>query len=108
MASQTTINGSNVSAPVLDAAQKKLERRKRFEAVFPLIKQELLEYLDECKMPSDARDWFDRVRDIPVGCRRRALAERSACLFGPCDNAQFQNLEYNTPGGEEWLDNPLR
>lgn len=62
MASQTSANGSAVPAPVLDAAAKKVERRKRFEAVFPLIKQELLEYLDECKMPSDARAWFDRVR----------------------------------------------
>ncbi|KAK9894866.1 terpenoid synthase [Cystobasidium minutum MCA 4210] len=70
MASQTSANGSAVPAPVPDAAAKKVERRKRFEAVFPLIKQELLEYLDECKMPSDARAWFDR------------------------------NLEYNTPGGK--------
>lgn len=61
MASQTPMDTSNAPAPVVDAAAKKLERRKRFEAVFPLIKQELLEYLDECKMPSEARAWFDRV-----------------------------------------------
>lgn len=61
MTTQESANAGGVPAAMLDAAAKKLERRKRFEAVFPLIKQELLEYLDECKMPSDAREWFDRV-----------------------------------------------
>lgn len=67
MASQDSSSVAGVPAPVLDAAAKKLERRKRFEAVFPLIKQELLDYLDECKMPSDARAWFDRVSYLTRG-----------------------------------------
>jgi len=61
---------ANAPTALVDAAGKKAQRRKRFEDVFPLLKQELLEYLDECKMPQDARDWYDR------------------------------NLEYNTPGGK--------
>ena len=52
---------ANAPASVVDAAAKKAARRKRFEDVFPLLKQELLEYLDQCKMPQDARDWYDRV-----------------------------------------------
>jgi hypothetical protein len=61
MASQATKDAANAPDAVVDASAKKLQRRKRFEAVFPLIKQELLDYLDGCKMPRDGRDWFDRV-----------------------------------------------
>jgi farnesyl diphosphate synthase len=62
MASQAPLNVANAPASLVDAAAAKAARRKRFEDVFPLLKQELLAYLDECKMPQDARDWYDRVR----------------------------------------------
>ena len=64
MATQTNGQMSVANAPnsMLDAAANKAARRKRFEDVFPLLKAELLEWLDSNKMPQDARDWFDRVR----------------------------------------------
>ena len=64
MAPQTNGQMSVANAPnsMLDAAANKAARRKRFENVFPLLKAELLEWLDSNKMPQDARDWFDRVR----------------------------------------------
>ena len=55
------LNVANAPASMVDAAAKKAARRKRFEDVFPLLKSELLEYLDQNGMPQDARDWYDRV-----------------------------------------------
>lgn len=55
------LNVANAPASMVDAAAKKAARRKRFEDVFPLLKGELLEYLDQNGMPQDARDWYDRV-----------------------------------------------
>ncbi|KAE8224005.1 hypothetical protein CF326_g8107 [Tilletia indica] len=52
------------------AAQAKVASRKRFEAVFPMIVEELSSYLTENNMPGDAIEWFRR------------------------------NLNYNTPGGK--------
>lgn len=88
MASTDSASAAGVPAPVFDAAAKKLERRKRFEAVFPLIKQELLEYLDECKMPSDARAWFDRVshRVCEACIAQPLLTADPACLVPLRDN----------------------
>lgn len=63
MASQQPLSVANAPPALVDAAAAKAARRKRFEDVFPLLKQELLAYLDECKMPKDARDWYDRVRN---------------------------------------------
>ena len=62
MATPAPLNVANAPSSLVDAAAAKAARRKRFEDVFPLLKQELLAYLDECKMPQDARDWYDRVR----------------------------------------------
>ena len=61
-ATQEPLSVANAPTSLVDAAAKKAARRKRFEDVFPLLKQEVLAHLDECKMPQDARDWFDRVR----------------------------------------------
>jgi len=69
-ATQEPLSVANAPTSLVDAAAKKAARRKRFEDVFPLLKQEVLAHLDECRMPQDARDWFDR------------------------------SLEYNTPGGK--------
>lgn len=61
---------SNVLSP---EHEKKLaqgvERRKNFTAVWPAIRNEVLSYLEDLKMPADAIDWYRR------------------------------NLETNTPGG---------
>ncbi|SNX83454.1 probable ERG20 - farnesyl-pyrophosphate synthetase [Melanopsichium pennsylvanicum] len=51
-------------------AQLKIQKRKRFEAVFPLLVEELTTYLASENMPTEATDWFRR------------------------------NLDYNTPGGK--------
>ncbi|EPQ31477.1 uncharacterized protein PFL1_00812 [Pseudozyma flocculosa PF-1] len=53
-----------------DKAQLKIEKRKRFEQVFPLLVDELTSYLESEQMPAEAIDWFKR------------------------------NLDYNTPGGK--------
>ncbi|KAK0519782.1 Farnesyl pyrophosphate synthetase, partial [Tilletia horrida] len=52
------------------AAQAKVDARKRFEAVFPMLVEELSSYLTENNMPGDAIEWYRR------------------------------NLNYNTPGGK--------
>lgn len=36
--------------------------RQRFEAVFPVIADEILAYMSQEGMPQDARDWMKRVR----------------------------------------------
>lgn len=51
-------------------ASQKLATRKRFEAVWPLLVEELIEYLKSEDMPSEAQEWYRR------------------------------NLDYNTPGGK--------
>lgn len=38
------------------------DRRKRFEAVFPVIAEELLGYIRGEGMPVDAVDWYEKVR----------------------------------------------
>ncbi|PWZ00820.1 putative ERG20-farnesyl-pyrophosphate synthetase [Testicularia cyperi] len=53
-----------------DKAQLKIEKRKRFEQVFPLLVDELTSYLASENMPAEAIEWFKR------------------------------NLNYNTPGGK--------
>ncbi|KAN0061506.1 Farnesyl pyrophosphate synthetase [Thecaphora frezii] len=53
-----------------DKAQLKIQKRKRFEQVFPLLVDELTSYLASEQMPPEAIDWFKR------------------------------NLDYNTPGGK--------
>lgn len=51
-------------------ASQKIAARKRFEAVFPLLVEELIEYLKSEGMPAEAQEWYRR------------------------------NLDYNTPGGK--------
>jgi hypothetical protein len=36
--------------------------RQKFEAVFPVIADEILAYMTAEGMPQDARDWMKRVR----------------------------------------------
>ncbi|KAK0542768.1 Farnesyl pyrophosphate synthetase [Tilletia horrida] len=61
---------SNVDPKLIAAAEAKVQARKRFEAVFPMLVEELTAYLVENKMPADAVEWYRR------------------------------NLDYNTPGGK--------
>ncbi|CAO1617296.1 unnamed protein product [Parajaminaea phylloscopi] len=51
-------------------ASQKVAARKRFEAVWPLLVEELIEYLKSEGMPTEAQEWFRK------------------------------NLDYNTPGGK--------
>ncbi|SPO22926.1 probable ERG20 - farnesyl-pyrophosphate synthetase [Ustilago trichophora] len=65
------MSASSVDSQALaDKAQLKIQKRKRFEAVFPLLVEELTAYLASENMPAEAIDWFRR------------------------------NLDYNTPGGK--------
>ena len=47
---------------VQDIAAAKIERRKRFEAIWPPVRDELVAYLEAQGMPGEARDWFKKVR----------------------------------------------
>lgn len=60
--STAPIDMANAPNSLVQAAASKAQRRKRFEDVFPLLKQELLEYLDQEQMPQEAKEWYDRVR----------------------------------------------
>jgi hypothetical protein len=58
------VNGGltpSTETALLDKSARKLERRKRFEAVWPLIRDELVDYLEQEKMPGEAVEWFKRV-----------------------------------------------
>ncbi|KAL9935041.1 hypothetical protein V8E36_006117 [Tilletia maclaganii] len=62
--------GTSADPKLLAAAQAKVESRKRFEAVFPLLVDELTSYLTQNNMPPEAIEWYKR------------------------------SLNYNTPGGK--------
>lgn len=63
-------SSQNPTAGLAEKAATKLAARKRFEAVFPLLVEELIEYLASEGMPREAQEWYRR------------------------------NLDYNTPGGK--------
>ena len=44
-----------------ETGDRKEDRRKRFEAVFPVIAEELLGYIRGEGMPVDAVEWFEKV-----------------------------------------------
>ena len=50
-------------------ADAKAQKRAKFEAVFPILREELLAYLKQEGMPSDAITWFQRVS--PICCLHR-------------------------------------
>lgn len=87
--------------------------RERFEAVFPVIADEVLAYMEHEGMPQDARDWMKKVRPLlrrlsPLlqarlsPSSRRALFCPEDCLTDEGEDFPFllQNLYYNTPGGK--------
>lgn len=45
----------------MSTATDKAARRKRFEDVFPVIAEELSQYLKGEGMPKDAVDWYEKV-----------------------------------------------
>ena len=44
------------------SAQAKIEARKRFEFVFPLLVEEMTSYLTSINLPENAIQWFKQVR----------------------------------------------
>ena len=44
------------------SAQAKIEARKRFEFVFPLLVEEMTSYLTSIHLPENAIQWFKQVR----------------------------------------------
>ena len=78
------LNLANAPSSLVDSAGKKAKRRKRFEEVFPLLKQELLEYLDECRMPQEARDWYDNVGSSKLVSKFHANVSYPACKTCSC------------------------
>lgn len=64
------MSAANVTDALAAKSSAKLAARKRFEAVFPLLVEELVDYLKSEGMPTEAQEWYRR------------------------------NLDYNTPGGK--------
>src|ERR1700761_7591737 len=56
-------NTPSVKATDLKSASKK----KRFQDVFPLLRDELLAYFESCNMPKEASEWFKQVGSITSG-----------------------------------------
>ena len=50
--------------------------RERFEAVFPVIADEVLAYMEHEGMPQDAREWMKKVR-------RRAACDQAEAGSSP-------------------------
>lgn len=73
----------------MSASDAKAAKRAKFEAVFHVIRDELVDYFKAQGMPKDAVDWFQRVRPRTLS-RARSLI----LLLNP------QNLDYNVPGGK--------
>lgn len=48
------------------STQKKLEARKRFEAVFPLLVDELISHLRSIALPENAIEWFENVASFVI------------------------------------------
>jgi farnesyl diphosphate synthase len=62
MATSNSPLAPSTETALLDKSAQKLARRKRFEAVWPLIRDEVVAYLEQEKLPGEAVDWFKRVR----------------------------------------------
>ena len=43
------------------SAQAKIDARKRFESVFPLLVEEMTSYLTSIRLPENAIEWFKQV-----------------------------------------------
>jgi len=46
------------------AAEAKLKARKQFESVFPLLIDEVVEYLESIHLPGNAIEWYKGVSKI--------------------------------------------
>lgn len=46
----------------MSAVDKKSASRDSFLSVWPVIREELLAYMDQEKMPAEAKEWFRKVR----------------------------------------------
>lgn len=63
------------------STQAKIDARKRFESVFPLLVEELTSHLQSINLPQNAIEWFKNVSPS-------------------MDIVNKKNLNYNTPGGK--------
>lgn len=52
------------------AAEGNLKARKHFESIFPLLVEEIVEYLDKLHLPEIAVEWFKEVNTS--NCPRQA------------------------------------
>jgi hypothetical protein len=53
-----------LSPEQIASAQAKIEARKRFESVFPLLVEELTSYLQSIHLPENAIEWYKTVRPL--------------------------------------------
>jgi len=61
----------------MSTAEQKKATRSRFEAVFPVIADELLSYMKGEGMPKEAVEWMKTVRSLP------SFSSPSLTLFNP-------------------------
>jgi farnesyl diphosphate synthase len=65
LAGTTTLEYANI--PSVKATDlKTTAKKRRFQDVFPLLKEELVQTFKESKMPKDATEWFARVSEVQV------------------------------------------
>jgi hypothetical protein len=57
MSSETPITDKQIAS-----AQAKMDARKRFESVFPLLVDEATTYLRSIHLPENAIEWYKQVR----------------------------------------------
>jgi hypothetical protein len=69
MAVETLLRISHENAATdkqVASAKAKVEARKRFEAVFPLLMEEVTSYLNSINLPDNAVEWFMTVSISPA------------------------------------------
>jgi hypothetical protein len=63
MASEGGITDKQIASAEkqIASAEKKLAARKRFEAVFPLLVEEITSHLESIHLPANGIEWFKNV-----------------------------------------------
>jgi hypothetical protein len=49
------------TAKQIAAAEAKIKARKQFESVFPLLVEEIVQYLETIHLPDNAVEWYKEV-----------------------------------------------
>jgi len=91
-ASLTPVIDPIPSIPPTTAAKDKVAARKRFEAVYSIICDDLLTDFRKHNMPEESIEYYRRVRNSRIYA---SLALSSSPIHHPT-----QSMDYNVPGGK--------